>query len=102
MSETQPSTVIQGNSYIMWVKDVDDLAAPDVIYAVVHKGNSRFGYQDFEFVCKTSNQKFFICNKINDGKPDSTWDDCLYEMRVKKAPKGNLSVSLTGLTPSQR
>ena len=89
MSEIQPSTVIQGISYIMWVKEVDDPASPDAFYAVVHKGNSRFGYQDFDFVCKTANQKFFFCNKVNDGRPDSTWEDCLYEMRVKRAPKGN-------------
>ena len=89
MSNIQPSTVIQGLSYIMWVKEVDDPASPHFIYAVAHKGNSRFGYQDFDFVCKTANKKFFICNKVNDGTPDSTWEDCLYEMKVKRAPKGN-------------
>ena len=89
MSNIQPSTVIKGLSYIMWVKEVDDPASPHFIYAVAHKGNSRFGYQDFDFVCKTANKKFFICNKVNDGTPDSTWEDCLYEMKVKRAPKGN-------------
>ena len=89
MSNIQPSTVIKGLSYIMWVKEVDDPASPHFIYAVAHKGNSRFGYQDFDFVCNTANKRFFICNKVNDGTPDSTWEDCLYEMKVKRAPKGN-------------
>ena len=89
MSNIQPSTVIKGLSYIMWVKEVDYPASPHFIYAVAHKGNSRFGYQDFDFVCNTANKRFFICNKVNDGTPDSTWEDCLYEMKVKRAPKGN-------------
>ena len=89
MSELPASTTIQGIAYIMWVKETDDASSPDAIYAVVHKGNSKFGYQDFEYVCKVSNKKYFICNKINDGKADSTWEDCLYELKVKREPKGN-------------
>ena len=89
MSVLAPDTVIEGRSYILWIKDGDVETGPDSVYAVVNRGNSRFGYQDFEFVCKTSNKKLFFTNKVNDGQMGSTWAHCVYEMKVKKKPVGN-------------
>ena len=87
MTEIAPTTIVKGKSYILWVKDADGNS--DTIYAVVHKGNSRFAFLDFEYVCKTTNKFLFYTNKVNDGKDDCTWADCLYEMKVKKPPVGN-------------
>ena len=89
MSVLAPDTVIEGRSYILCIKDGDVKTGPDSVYAIVNRGNSRFGYQDFEFVCKTSNKKLFFTNKVNDGQMGSTWAHCVYEMKVKKKPVGN-------------
>ena len=47
-----PTTIIKGKSYILWVKDADGNS--DTIYAVVHRGNSRFAFLDFKYVRMTA------------------------------------------------
>ena len=83
MSESaiEPDSVIPGLSYIIWVKDTDDKSTDDAFYAVVYQGSSKFGYMDFDFVCKTANKKFFITNKVIDGQKNCTWEECQYELK---------------------
>ena len=89
MSVFAPTTVIKGVVYVMWVKDTKPYGDPDSIYAVVHKGNSRFGHQAFKYVSENANKKFMFCTKVTEGKEDPTWQQCLDEMKVLKAPKGS-------------
>ena len=89
MSVLTPDTVIKGVVYVMWVKDTKPYGDPDSIYAVVHKGNSRFGHQDFKYVSENANKKFMFCTKVIEGKEDPTWQQCLNEMKVLKAPTGS-------------
>ena len=84
-----PNAIIPGIAYVIWVKEEDGYEANDGIYAIGFKGNSKFGHQDFQFVCKTSgNDKVFISKKVNGGTRDPSWDLCLKEMKVAKQPTG--------------
>ena len=58
------------------------------MYGFVHKGNSRFGHNDFKDVCVTKNQKIFFTNKVNDGE-SATFDECLEFLGEKQQPVGN-------------
>ena len=49
-----PNAIIPGIAYVIWVKEEDGYEANDGIYGIAFKGNSKFGHQDFQFVCKTS------------------------------------------------
>ena len=81
-------TVIPGIVYVMWVKDTKPYEDPDSIYAIVYKGNSKFGHQDFKYVSERENKKFMYCTKVNAGNENPTWQMCLDDLKVLKAPIG--------------
>ena len=90
MNVLMPGSLVPGVVYVMWVKPVGgNWKSEDIIYAIVHKANSRFGHQDFKYVCETVNGNFFVTNKICDGVENPTWQECLDELPVLKAPYGN-------------
>ena len=74
--------------YVLWVRETDAWGEEDLMYGFVHKGNSRFGHNDFKDVCVTKNQKIFFTNKVNDGE-SATFDECLEFLGEKQQPVGN-------------
>ena len=63
MSALQSDSIVGGTSYVMWLKNADNHKCEDAYYALVHQGNSRFNYLDFDFVCKVANNKFSSLTK---------------------------------------
>ena len=51
MTTTDPTSVIHGMAYVIWVKHESDFKSPVVIYGIAIKGSSKFGHQDFKYVC---------------------------------------------------
>ena len=88
MSALSPDTVIHGKAYVFWVKETVGYTDPDTMYGVVIKGNSKFGHQDFSYVCQRLNKKVFFSKTIYDGPGDTTWKMCMDAMRVEKPPSG--------------
>ena len=81
------STVIPGPCYVIKVKPVKgDWPADDLLYGVVVKGESKFGFMDFQRLCEDANKRFYISFKVKEGKR-CTWKDCL-EMMEDRPPKG--------------
>jgi len=84
-----PSTVIEGPCYVIKVKPVKGYwASDDLLYGVVVKGASRFGFIDFQRLCEEANKRFFISFKIVDKDCNCTWKDCL-DMMEDRPPKGS-------------
>ena len=88
MPALAPDAVIHGKAYVIWVKETSGYTDPDTMYGVVIKGNSKFGHQDFSYVCQTLNRKVFYSKKINDGPGVTTWKMCMDALKVEKPPTG--------------
>ena len=88
MAALNPQTVIRGPCYIVQIKQFkNDFAGDDLLYAVVYKGNSNFGYSRFKNLCEDSNGMFCLTMKINGGK-NTTWQNCKEEAE-DLPPKGS-------------
>ena len=74
--------------YVIWVREDREWGQEDLMYGLVHKGNAKFGHNDFKIVCEGKEMKCFFTNKVNDGEP-ATWDDCLETLKERHQPVGS-------------
>ena len=88
MTSTDPTSVIHGIAYVIWVKIENDFKSPVVIYGIARKGSSKFGHQDFKYVCEV-NGFGFISRKVDEGNAKPSWQDCLDEMKVCGVENGD-------------
>ena len=58
-----PNDTIPGVVYVLNLKHLAEYDAEDVYFSLVNKGNSRFGHQEFEYVCRRANNKAFLFQK---------------------------------------
>ena len=82
-----PTSVIHGIAYVIWVKLENDFKSPVVMYGIARKGSSKFGHQDFKYVCEV-NGFGFISRKVDEGNAKPSWQDCLDEMKVCRVENG--------------
>ena len=62
-------SVYTGKGYIARIKDVDEFACQDRLYAIVYEGDDGIDYSTFKSVCCVHNSKFFYCQIVNKDKP---------------------------------
>ena len=74
--------------YVIWVREDRSWGQEDLMYGLVHKGNTRFGHNDFKIVCNGKEGKCFFTNKVKDEEA-VTWDDCLEALQEKDQPVGS-------------
>ena len=87
MTTIDTSSVFHGVAYVIWVKQDKDFKSPVVIYGIARKGSSKFGHQDFKYVCEVNDFEF-ISRKVDEGNVKPSWQDCLDEMKVCRVENG--------------
>ena len=87
MTTIDTSSVFHGVAYVIWVKHDKDFKSPVVIYGIARKGSSKFGHQDFKYVCEVNGLEF-ISRKVDEGNVKPSWQDCLDEMKVCRVENG--------------
>ena len=88
MTTIDTSSVFHGVAYVIWVKQDKDFKSPVVIYGIARKGSSKFGHQDFKYVCEVNDFEF-ISRKVDEGNVKPSWQDCLDEMKVCRVENGD-------------
>ena len=74
--------------YVIWVREDKQWGQEDLMYGLVHKGNSKFGHNDFKIVCEGKEKKCFFTNKVAEGEL-TTWEDCLEALQERDQPVGS-------------